>query len=242
MSKGHVTLITGASKGIGRAAAERLAGQGHLVIGLARSEPDGTFPGEYIRVDLSDRQAARQVLADLAARHRIDGLLNNVGLVRPAPLGEIDLADMEAVFDLNVRVALQAAQAVLPAMKAGKYGRIVNVSSLTIVGVPGRSCYAAAKAALVSFTRTWALELADSGITVNAVAPGPTDTEIFRHNCPVGSEMYQRYLSMVPMKRIAAADEIAAAVCFFMSQDASFVTGQTLFVDGGASLGGQATV
>jgi len=242
VSDRHITLITGASKGIGRATAERLAKQGHLVVGLARSAPDGTFPGEYVSVDLADQKAAGQALAELTARHAIDGLLNNVGIVQPSPVGEISLDDYQAVFDLNVRVALQAAQAVLPAMKARRYGRIVNVSSLTIVGVPGRSCYAAAKAALVSFTRTWALELAGDGITVNAVAPGPTDTEIFRHNCPVGSEMYNRYKAMVPMHRIAAPDEIAAAVCFLMSEEASYITGQTLFVDGGASLGGQASV
>ena len=242
MSEPHVTLITGASKGIGRATAERLAKAGHLVLGLARSAPDGTFPGEYVSVDLADTKAAERVLDKLAAKHRIDGLVNNVGIVLPSPVGQIDLADLRTVFDLNCRTAVQCMQAVLPSMRAKGYGRVVNVSSLTIVGVPGRSCYAAAKAALVSFTRTWALELAGAGVTVNAVAPGPTDTEIFRHNCPVGSEMYERYKAMVPMRRIADPDEIAAAIGFLMSEEASFISGQTLFVDGGASLGGLASV
>jgi NAD(P)-dependent dehydrogenase (short-subunit alcohol dehydrogenase family) len=237
MSREHVTLITGASKGIGRATAERLAKLGHHVVGLARSKPDGTFPGEYLSVDLADGEATARVLADLAGRHTIDGLVNNVGLVRPAALPDIRLEDMRAVLDLNLRPALQAAQAVLPAMRAKKFGRIVNISSLTVAGVPFRTSYAAAKAGLVSFTRSWALELAAEGITVNSVAPGPTDTEIFRTNNPVGSESYNRYVGMVPMKRVADPDEIAAVVVFFLSEDASFVTGQTLYVDGGASVG-----
>ena len=237
MAREHVTLITGASKGIGRATAQRLAKLGHHVIGLARSKSDGTFPGEYLSVDLADAEATAEVLADLAGRHAIDGLVNNVGLVRPAALPDIRLEDMRAVFDLNLRPAVQAAQAVLPAMRAAKFGRIVNISSLTVAGVPFRTSYAAAKAALVSFTRSWALELAAEGITVNSVAPGPTDTEIFRTNNPAGSESYNRYVGMVPMKRVADPDEIAAVVVFFLSEDASFVTGQTLYVDGGASVG-----
>ena len=237
MSREHVTLITGASKGIGRATAERLAKLGHHVIGLARSKPDGTFPGDYVAVDLADGDATARVLAELARRHAIDGLVNNVGLVRPAALPDIRLEDMRAVLDLNLRPALQAAQAVLPAMRAKKFGRIVNISSLTVAGVPFRTSYAAAKAGLVSFTRSWALEVAAEGITVNSVAPGPTDTEIFRTNNPVGSESYNRYVGMVPMKRVADPDEIAAVVVFFLSEDASFVTGQTLYVDGGASVG-----
>jgi NAD(P)-dependent dehydrogenase (short-subunit alcohol dehydrogenase family) len=106
-----------------------------------------------------------------------------------------------------------------------------------VLGVVERTAYAAAKAGLVSFTRTWALELATSGITVNAVAPGPTETELFRANNPPGSPGEARYLSGVPMGRFAAPDEIAAAIGFFLGEDSGFVTGQTLFVDGGASIG-----
>jgi NAD(P)-dependent dehydrogenase (short-subunit alcohol dehydrogenase family) len=122
-------------------------------------------------------------------------------------------------------------------MRARRWGRVVNLSSLTVLGAPERTAYAAAKAALISFTRSWALELATSGVTVNAVAPGPTETELFRANNPPGSPGEKRYLAAVPMGRFGTPDEIAAAVAFLMSKDAASITGQTLFVDGGASIG-----
>jgi NAD(P)-dependent dehydrogenase (short-subunit alcohol dehydrogenase family) len=122
-------------------------------------------------------------------------------------------------------------------MRRRGWGRIVNLSSLVVLGVTNRTAYAAAKAAMMSFTRTWALELAQTGITVNAVAPGPTETELFRQNTPVGSEAEQRFLSLVPMKRFGKPEELAAAVAFLLSEEAGFITGQTLFVDGGASVG-----
>jgi NAD(P)-dependent dehydrogenase (short-subunit alcohol dehydrogenase family) len=128
-------------------------------------------------------------------------------------------------------------QAVLPAMKAKGYGRVVNIASLVTSGVPHRTSYAAAKCALVSCTTSWALELAADGITVNAVSPGPTATELFNRNNPPGSDGYKRYTGMVPMGRVAPPEEVAAAVCFFLSEEASFITGQNLYVDGGASVG-----
>jgi 3-oxoacyl-[acyl-carrier protein] reductase len=113
----------------------------------------------------------------------------------------------------------------------------INVSSLVVLGLPFRTSYAAAKAGLISMTRTWAIELATTGITVNAIAPGPTETELFRANSPAGSESEQRFLKGVPMQRLAQPDEIAAVIAFFASEDAAYITGQTLFVDGGSSLG-----
>ena len=104
-------------------------------------------------------------------------------------------------------------------------------------GVANRTAYAAAKAAMLGFTRTWALELAETGITVNAVAPGPTETELFRQNTPTGSEAERRFLSLMPMKRLGRPEELAAAVAFLLPEDAGYITGQTLFVDGGASVG-----
>lgn len=228
-------LITGASKGIGRALSERLATAGHRVVGLARHPSD--YPGELVCVDLSRRDETAAVLAELTTRYAFDGVVNNVGLVRPHRVDSITLDDLDAVLVANLHSAVQAVQATLPAMRENGWGRIVNISSLTILGIPERTAYAAAKAALVSFARTWALELAETGITVNAVAPGPTETELFRANNPPGSEGERRYLSGVPMRRFGRPDEIAAVIAFLLSEDAGYITGQTLYVDGGASIG-----
>lgn len=229
-------LITGASKGIGRALSHRLAAAGHMVIGIAR-HADAEFPGILVPIDLTDSAATEQALTRLKAQHQIDGVVNNVGFIELAPLGSIDLDAMDAMFRANLRPAVQLVQSLLPGMRERRWGRIVNLSSLVVLGVANRSVYAAAKSAMISFTRTWALELATTGITVNAVAPGPVETEMFRANTPQGSEAEKRFLSMVPMGRLGKPDELAASIEFLLSEPASFITGQTLFVDGGASIG-----
>ncbi|GHH73895.1 short-chain dehydrogenase [Streptomyces sulfonofaciens] len=228
-------LITGASKGIGRAVAEQLAAAGHRPVGLARSRPDD-FPGEFHAVDLADRTATAAVLDGVLSGGTVDAVVNNVGLVRLAELGSIDLDDLAPVYDLNVRVAVQTAQAALPGMKAQGWGRIVNVSSMVTLGTPGRTAYGASKAALDACTRIWAGELGTTGITVNSVAPGPTETELFRDKTPVGSPGEARYLSGIPLKRFGRPRELAAGICFLLSEDAGFITGQTLRIDGGGSL------
>jgi NAD(P)-dependent dehydrogenase (short-subunit alcohol dehydrogenase family) len=230
-------LITGASKGIGRALADRLSRNGHKVVGLARNADETGFPGVLIPIDLANRDATDMTLKRLVTQYDFDGVVNNVGLVRPQSLGSIELDDLDAVLALNLHPAVQAVQALLPGMRSKGWGRIVNISSLTVLGMVERTAYAAAKSALVSFSRSWALELATAGITVNAVSPGPTETELFRANNRPGSAGEQRYLSSVPMARFGKPDEIAATIEFVLSDDAAFMTGQTLYVDGGASIG-----
>ena len=229
-------VITGASKGIGRAAADTLASNGWSVIGIARSSPKH-FPGEFIEANLADRRQTESLASDLVARGNVLGIVNNVGVTRHEKFGAIDPDAFAAVMDLNVRPALQLTQALLPGMRTAEFGRIINITSLVTRGLAFRSSYAAAKAALESVTRTIAIEFASDGITANAVAPGPTETELFRTNNARGSDGEARFLAKVPMHRFAKPAEIAAAIAFFASDAAGFITGQTLFVDGGASLG-----
>lgn len=229
-------VITGASKGIGRAAADALAQQGWAVIGVARSASHG-FPGEYISADLADKEQTSALGTKLASRGNVLGIVNNVGIAKHERIDTVELSAFGMVMDLNVRPALQLTQALLPGMRLARFGRIVNVTSLVTRGFAFRASYAAAKAALESLTRTMAIELAADGVTANAIAPGPTETELFRSNNPAGSEGEARYLRSVPMGRFAQPEEIAAAITFLASENAGFITGQTLFVDGGASLG-----
>jgi 3-oxoacyl-[acyl-carrier protein] reductase len=229
-------LVTGASKGIGRAVSERLAAQGHTVVGLARGQ-DPSFPGELVSIDLNDRAATDQALAELAKAHPFDGVVNNVGLARLHQVGAIDLNDVDDIFRTNIHPTIQTVNAILPGMTARGWGRIVNIGSLVSLGARDRTAYAAAKAAVTSLTRTWALELAGTGVTVNNVAPGPIETELFRRNTPAGSAAETRFLSLVPMRRLGVPGEIAAAVAYFLSEEAGYTTGQTLYVDGGASVG-----
>jgi 3-oxoacyl-[acyl-carrier protein] reductase len=233
--KRHI-VITGASKGIGRAAAVALVEHGWSVIGIARSKP-ADFPGEFFEADLADRLKTDALARDLAAHGRVLGIVNNVGFARHEHFGAVELEAFEITMDLNVRPALQLTQALLPGMQKAQFGRIISITSLVTRGLAFRSSYAAAKAALESLTRTIAIEQASHAITANAVAPGPTETELFRSNNPPGSDGEARYLAKMPMKRFARPSEVAAAVAFLASDAAGFITGQTLFVDGGASLG-----
>ncbi len=232
---GRRILITGASKGIGRAVADRVAAAGDVPVGLARSRPND-FPGEFFEVDLADRAATAEVLERVVASGRIDAVVNNVGVARFGRIGSIELDDLFVTYDLNVRATVQVVQAVLPGMLAAGWGRIVNVSSLTTLGVAERTPYAASKAALEACTRIWAGELAKTGVTVNAVAPGPVETEMFREGSPQGSEREDRLLEAIPLRRVGTPREIAHAICALLHEDAGYITGQVIRADGGGSI------
>ncbi|OBI97385.1 short-chain dehydrogenase [Mycobacterium alsense] len=228
-------LITGASKGIGRAVADRLAASGGIPVGLARTAP-AEFPGEFYEVDLADRAATAEALERVVASGHIDAVVNNVAIARFGRIGSIDLDDLFTTYDLNVRAAVQVVQAVLPGMLATGWGRIVNVSSFTTLGTAERTPYAATKGALDAATRIWAGELAQTGITVNAVAPGPIETEMYRELSPVGSERESRLLQTIPMRRLGTPREIAHAICALLDEDAGYITGQIIRADGGGSV------
>ncbi|HEU4359963.1 MAG TPA: SDR family oxidoreductase [Mycobacterium sp.] len=237
-------LITGASKGIGRAVADRLAAAGHKPIGLARTKPEN-FPGEFHQVDLGDQAATAAALEKIVAEATVDAVVNNVGFARFGGIvgfarfgriGSINLDDIFATYDLNVRTAVQVVQAVLPGMLAAGWGRIVNITSLTTLSTAERTPYAAAKAALESCTRIWAGELAETGVTVNAVAPGPTETEMYPERSAVGSAREGRLLHRIPLGHVGTPQGIVHAICFLLDEDAGFITGQIIRVDGGGSI------
>jgi 3-oxoacyl-[acyl-carrier protein] reductase len=228
-------VVTGSSKGIGRAAAEMLAAQGWHVIGVARHAP-ASFSGEFLTCDLADVAATEQLAKQLAGRHDVVGIVNNAGVARHESFGDVAANDFASLLDINLRPALVLTQAILPAMREARFGRVVNVTSLVTKGYPFRTSYAASKAALESMTRTIAVEYAKHGITANAVAPGPTETELFRANNPAGSAGEARYMAQIPMQRLGQPTEIAALIAFLCSDHAGFITGQTIYADGGASL------
>ncbi len=233
----RVTLVTGATRGIGRAIAEKLAAQNHRIVGIARAKGDAAFPGEIFTADLRDVDSVKRALADIVGRYAVTGLVNNAGLNHIQKLGEIKLAAFDEVIAINLRAAIQCAQAVLPAMLRARFGRIVNITSRALLGRANTSSYSAAKAGLVAMTRCWALELADKNITVNAVGPGPTETEMWNKNNPPDSPTTRAHIAHIPMGRMGSPEEIAGAVGYFMSEEASFTTGQHLFVCGGLSIG-----
>ena len=231
-------LVTGGSNGIGKAIIERLAEDGYHSINLDKAAPAALSRNEtHIAADLCDTDALASTLADLCRRHRILRLVNNAGMVKPATLEDTMLDDMRAVAGLNLEAPLLIAQRLLPAMKAARFGRIVNVSSRAALGKEQRSAYAASKAGLLGMTRTWALELARHGITVNAVGPGPIATELFMAANPPEAEKTKQILRSVPLGRVGQPAEVAHGVASFLDERAGFITGQVLYICGGMTVG-----
>lgn len=235
--KKKTIVITGATKGIGLAASQRLSHEGYHVIGVARAKPSEAFPGDFIACDMASQEDTEHLLKKLRDTYdNISGLVNNVGGGNPEFLGSINLDALLELYNLNVRTAVQMTQGLIPHMKERKWGRVINLASRAIFGIPGRTSYSAAKCALIGCTRVWALELATFGITVNAIAPGPIETEMLREIWPAGSPGEKQLLQQIPMGRVGKAQDIAAAIQFLLSEDAGFITGQTLCIDGGGSL------
>lgn len=234
-------LVTGGARGIGAATAKALKAAGFGVVVADVLAPEHDHLDEAVEVDLSDAAATRAALAPLAERLALTRLVNNAGIVRPAPLEEQTPEDLDAVAAVNLRGPMVCLQCLLPAMEREGRGRVVNVASRVALGKELRTAYAATKAGLLGMTKTWALELGARGITVNAVGPGPIRTELFERVNPHNSPRTRAIIEGVPVKRLGEPEDVAAAIAFLCSDAAGFVTGQTLYVCGGMTIGAVAT-
>lgn len=240
---GKVAIVTGGSRGLGRAAAEALAARGaHVVITYVRGEAEAraaveaiTAKGgkaEAIGFDVADMAAAEAAIADAAKRlGRLDILVANAGISIDNLLLRVKEDELDRLFAVNVKGALACARAAIKVMMRARTGRIVLLSSVVgEMGNVGQTAYAATKAALLGVTKSLAREYASRGITVNAVSPGFIETDM---TASIGAEMKDGLLRAVPLGRIGRAEEVAAAVLFLCSDEASYITGQTLRVNGG---------
>jgi len=236
--KHNKVLVTGGSGGIGRAIAHRLSQDGYQIINLDLVAPSHPEPGEqFIKVDLMDWQGARQTLASLANSEDVLRIVNNAGFIRPNPLEDTTVEDFQAVVALNLKAPMLLAQMFLPAMRQAKFGRIINISSRVALGKELRTAYGATKAGLLGMTRTWALEEGANGVTVNAIGPGPIATELFLSGNPPDSPKTKQIIDTVPVKRMGEPADIAHAVASLIDDRAGFITGQTLYVCGGMTVG-----
>ena len=235
----RVAAVTGGSTGIGRAICEDLLAHGYEVVSLARRRCDIDHPRLHsVEVDLMDRQATAQAVTAIAREFEVDTLVHNAGVIRPALLPEVDLSDLDALVNLHLGCAVQLVQGALPGMQARGFGRVVLLSSRAALGLQTRTSYSATKAGMLGMARTWALELAPHGITVNVVAPGPIRaTEMFHDVIPAGSDRERGLAAAIPVKRLGEPQDVARAVRFFADAENGFVTGQVLYVCGGASVG-----
>lgn len=231
-------LVTGGSNGIGRATVRRLLADGFDVINLDLAAPAEALDGEsFVQADLADEAGLRAILADVVARRPVTRLVNNAGIVRPADIDHATSADLQAVMAVNVAGAIACVQALLPSMRAARFGRIVNISSRAALGKTQRIVYASTKAALHGLTRTLALELGPDNITVNAIGPGPIASALFDRVNPPGEPRTQQIIDAIPVRRMGTPDDVAHMVASLLDARAGFVTGQVLYVCGGMTVG-----
>lgn len=232
-----VTLVTGGSNGIGAAIVEARASLGESVVNLDRDQPRPGAKGKTLRVDLADRAETADALNEITGEHRVTRIVNCAGVALLDPIEDFKAEDFSRTMDLNVLAPALLVQACLPSMKAAGFGRIVNIASRAALGKGLRTAYAGSKGALISATRVWALELARHGITVNAIGPGPVETELFRHANPPDSPVTEQIRQGIPVGRLGQPEDIAHAADYFLDARAGFVTGQTLYVCGGMTIG-----
>jgi meso-butanediol dehydrogenase/(S,S)-butanediol dehydrogenase/diacetyl reductase len=241
---GRVALVTGAASGIGAATARALAGEGARVVvadvdrerGEAVARETG---GVFAAVDVADEAALAALVADTARRlARLDVLVSNAFATVVGPIEGLDGAAWRYTLDVTLTAVFTALRAAIPVMRAQGGGAVVHVASISgLRGDRGLAAYNAAKAAVVNLTRTAALELAPHGIRVNAVCPGLIDTPPLQRALELAGDRAQAIRAAVPVRRLGRPEEVASAILFLASEDASYVTGTTLVVDGGLTAG-----
>ncbi len=242
MLEGEVALVTGASRGIGRAIAERLAASGAAVVGTATSAEGAAaiasalaqvpIPGFGEVLDSADPASIEALVARLEAAGRLPTILvNNAAVTRDNLLMRMKDEDWQAVIDTNLTGVFRLSKACVRRMVKERRGRIVNITSIVgSIGNPGQTNYAAAKAGLIGFTKSLARELASRNVTVNAVAPGFIDTDMTR---ALSEAQRSALASQIPLGRLGSVDDVAAAVLYLVSPSGAYLTGQTLHVNGG---------
>jgi 3-oxoacyl-[acyl-carrier protein] reductase len=239
---GQIALVTGATRGIGKATAAALAQDGATIIGTATTAEGAASisrylhgvdnPGEGIQLDVTDAAATDGALAAIEARHgAVAILVNNAGITRDNLLLRMKDDDWDAIMATNLKPVFRLSKAVLRGMMKARYGRIIQIGSIVgASGNPGQANYAAAKAAIVGFTKSLAQEVGSRNITVNCVAPGFIDTDMTR---ALPDAQREALLSRIPLGRLGAPEEVAYAVAFLASPRAAYITGATLHVNGG---------
>ncbi|MHD0328833.1 3-oxoacyl-ACP reductase FabG [Proteus mirabilis] len=236
---GKIALVTGASRGIGRAIAEKLIACGATVIGTATSENGAKAISEYLGnkgkgfvLNVTETDSIEKFLADVRAEFgEIDILVNNAGITRDNLLMRMKDDEWQDIIDTNLSSVFRLSKAVMRAMMKKRYGRIITIGSVVgTMGNAGQANYAATKAGVIGFSKSLAREVASRGITVNVVAPGFIETDMTR---ALTEDQRAGILSQVPANRLGDAKEIASAVAFLASDEAGYITGETLHVNGG---------